>query len=103
MNTLEDIHAEVAELEAKRAHSVLLERSAKAIVEYAQGQITSARLDASVEAYADGRIEKRVIFYIGRRAQRTWIFDRPTLSEALRDVAQKFAPQKAEKQKGGVK
>jgi|GEM_PF-2742652 len=102
MNNLEDIQAEVAELEAKRAHSVLLERAAKAIIDYGQGKIKWARLDASVEVFADGRVEKRVICYISSpRAERMRTFDRPTLSEALRKVAETFAPE-SEEQKGGV-
>jgi len=99
MSDLELIEAEVSELENKRAHSVFLERAAEAIIEYARGQVESARLDASVEVYDDGRIEKRVIAYITPRPNPTWIFNRPTLSEALREITQRFAPE--EKQKGG--
>jgi len=98
MNNLEQIQSEVAELEAKR----VLERAARALIEHAQGSITSVRLDASVEyhplwASEYNRISKRVIAYIDLPKQKSYIGSYPTLSECLRELAAKYAPEK----KGG--
>jgi len=97
MSDLELIEAEVAEIEAKRAHSVLLERAAKAIIEYGKGCVESVSLYARVNASSKGQIEKSVTIDVNYRILSGFTRHFSTLSECLREVAAEIASQ----QKGG--
>jgi len=99
MNNLETIQAEVAELESKRAHNVLFERAAKAIIEFGQGRIVSAKIQATVGAHIDGDTTKsNYEVVLLSKDIGYFVIEHPTLSECLREIAQEFAP---EAKKGG--
>jgi len=97
MNTLEDIQAEVAELESRRRHSVLLERAAKAIVEYGQGRVAAVQISARISVNAGGQVEKSVIAHVNYKDRSGFTRCFETLSETLQEIAAELA---REEQKG---